>query len=255
MGSVYIPPVRLAVLEADTPVPGAKAKFGSYGGVFKHLFERACASLSPPVPLSSLLELSSHDVVNDLSSYPDPATIDAILITGAKYSAYDNDEWILRLVEYTKKCLDGGRVRVVGICFGHQIVGRALGCHVGQSRNGWELSVTEHKLTDEGKKLFGLEKMAIHQMHRDAVFSYPPGAVPLARTEACPVQAMYIPRKVITVQGHPEFNEEIVREILEMRRYGGILSVDVFEDGMRRVANKHDGVAVARAFLRFLREY
>ncbi|KAL7627320.1 hypothetical protein AAE478_001512 [Parahypoxylon ruwenzoriense] len=254
MGSEYIPPVRLAILEADTPVPGVRAKFGSYGGVFTNLFERTCASLKPPVPLASVLELSSHDIVNDLTSYPDPETIDAILITGSKYSAYDNDEWIIRLVQYTRQCLEGGCVRVIGVCFGHQIVGRAMGVDVGKNIRGWELSVTEHELTNEGKKLFGVEKLAIHQMHRDVVFSYPPGAVPLARTELCPVQAMYIPRRLITVQGHPEFTEDIVREILEMRRYGGILSENIFEDGMRRVANKHDGVAVARAFLRFLRE-
>ncbi|KAI1211114.1 class I glutamine amidotransferase-like protein [Annulohypoxylon truncatum] len=255
MGSEYIPPVRLAILEADTPVPGVKAKYGSYGGVFTHLFERACASLSPPQPLSSLLELSYHDVVNDLNSYPDPKAIDAILISGSKHSAYEDDEWIVRLVEYTRQCLEGGRVRVIGVCFGHQIVGRAMGAEVGKNVLGWELSVTEHELTNEGKKLFGVEKLAIHQMHRDIVFSLPPGAVQLARTDVCPVQAIYIPKRVITVQGHPEFTADMVREILEMRRYGGILSENVFEDGMRRVNNKHDGVAVARAFLRFLREY
>lgn len=91
-------------------------------------------------------------------------------------------------------------------------------------------------------------------MHRDQVFSLPPGAVPLASTDVCAVQAMHIPRRLITVQGHPEFTEDMVKEILEMRRYGGILGPDIFEDGMRRVANKHDGVTVARAFLRFLRE-
>lgn len=159
MGSEYIPPVRLAILEADTPVPGVKAKFGSYGGVFKYLFERACASLNPPQPLSSLLEISSHDVVNDLDSYPDPKTIDAILISGSKHSAYEDDEWIVRLVEYTQQCLESGRVRVIGICFGHQIVGRAMGAEVGKNVLGWELSVTEHELTNEGKKLFGVEKL------------------------------------------------------------------------------------------------
>lgn len=159
MGSEYIPPIRLAILEADTPVPGVKAKFGSYGGVFKHLFERACASLDPPQPLPAQLQLSSHDIVNDLSAYPDPETIDAILITGSKYSAYENDEWIERLVQYTRRCLEGGRVRVVGVCFGHQIVGRAMGAEVGKNIRGWEISVTEHELTDEGKKLFGVEKL------------------------------------------------------------------------------------------------
>ncbi|KAI0841409.1 class I glutamine amidotransferase-like protein [Hypoxylon sp. FL0890] len=254
MGSEYIQPVRLAILEADTPVPGIKAKYGSYGGVFRHLFEQACATLNPPQPLSAQLDISHHDIVNDLDAYPDPETIDAILITGSKYSAYENDEWIIRLTQYTRRCLEGGRVRVVGVCFGHQIVGRAMGADVGKNIRGWELSVTGHELTDEGKKLFGMEKISIHEMHRDVVFSLPPGVTNLASTDVCEVQAMYVPRRLVTVQGHPEFTGDMVREILEMRRYGGIIGQDIFEDGMRRVNNKHDGVAVARAFLRFLRE-
>ncbi|KAK5625386.1 hypothetical protein RRF57_001102 [Xylaria bambusicola] len=247
-------PIRLAILEADTPVPGIKAKYQSYGGVFTYLFKRACASLPHPIPLDSCLTLSAHDIVNDPTAYPDPETIDAILITGAKYNAFDSDEWIARLVQYTKRCLEGGRIRVIGICFGHQIIGRALGAELGRNTRGWEVSVVEHELTEEGKKVFGLEKMAIHQMHRDAVLSFPPGVIQLAHTGVCANQAMYIPGRMISVQGHPEFTEEMVREILEMRKYGGIVTDGTYQDGMNRVANKQDGVEVARAFLRFLHE-
>ncbi|XXG99384.1 hypothetical protein Hte_005721 [Hypoxylon texense] len=248
-------PIRLAILEADTPVPGVQAKYGSYGGVFTHLFERACAALAPaPQPLASVLALSAHDVVRDPSAYPDPEAVDAVLISGSKYSAYENDEWIVRLVQYTRRCLETGRVRVVGVCFGHQIVGRALGAEVARNVRGWEISVTQCELSDEGKKIFGLEKLAIHQMHRDAVFTLPPGAVALARTDVCAIQSMYAPGRFLTVQGHPEFTADMVSEILEMRRYGGILGQDIFEDGMRRVSDKQDGVKVAQAFLRFLRD-
>ncbi|KAI0016876.1 putative class I glutamine amidotransferase [Xylariomycetidae sp. FL0641] len=244
-------PIRLAILEADTPVPGIKDKYGSYGGVFTYLFERALA----PEPISSQLKLSFHDVVNDpTGAYPDPETIDAILITGSKHDSFAHDEWIERLVQFTKRCLEGGRVRVVGVCFGHQIVARAMGAEVGRNTRGWEISVVEHNLTDEGKKVFGMDKLAIHQMHRDAVLSFPPGAVHLAQTDVCQNQAMYIPGRMISVQGHPEFTEDMVREILKLRKYGGILGDDIYEDGMRRVANKQDGVEVAKAFLRFLRD-
>ncbi|KAI1181447.1 putative class I glutamine amidotransferase [Nemania serpens] len=247
-------PIRLAILEADTPIPPIKAKYQSYGGVFTHMFKRACASLSRPVPLESQLTLSSYDIVNDLTAYPDPETIDAILITGAKYNAFDSDEWIERLVQFTKRCLEGGRIRVIGVCFGHQIIGRALGAELGRNTRGWEVSVVEHELTDEGKRVFGLEKMSIHQMHRDAVLSFPPGVHQLARTDVCANQAMYVPGRLISVQGHPEFTEEMVRELLNMRKYGGIIGDDVYQDGMDRVADKQDGVAVAQAFLRFLHE-
>ncbi|KAI0204795.1 putative class I glutamine amidotransferase [Astrocystis sublimbata] len=247
-------PVRLAILEADTPVPGIKAKYQSYGGVFTHMFERACAALPQPASLESQLSLSFHDVVNDPAAYPDPETIDAILITGSKYNAFDNDEWIIRLVQFTKRCLEGGRIRVIGVCYGHQIIGRALGAELGRNTRGWEVSVVEHELTDEGKHFFGTEKLSIHQMHRDAVLNFPPGVVQLARTNVCANQAMYIPGRMISVQGHPEFTEEMVREILDMRKYGGIVGDDIYEDGVGRVANKQDGVAVAQAFLRFLHE-
>jgi GMP synthase-like glutamine amidotransferase len=248
------PPIRLAILEADTPAPGIKEKYGSYGGVFTYLFERACKSLDPPQPLESQLSLSAYNVVDDPTSYPDPETIDAILITGSKFSAFECVEWIERLVQYTKRVLEGGRVRVIGVCFGHQIVGRAMGVEVSRNIRGWEISVVEHRLTDEGKRVFGKETLSIHQMHRDMVRSYPPGVIPLANTPVCNTQAMYLPKRMISVQGHPEFTEEMVREILEMRKYGGILNEDIFTDGMRRVADKQDGVEVAKAFLRFLHE-
>ena len=146
---------------------------------------------------------------------------------------------------------------VVGVCFGHQIVGRALGSPVGRSpAGGWELAVVDMALTDAGRRLFpGLGgSLRIHQMHRDEVHEYPPGAVSLAHTPACATQAMYIPRRMIAVQGHPEFTESMVREILQLRHDGGIIADGVFEDAMSRVADKHDGVAIAQAFLRFLRD-
>jgi GMP synthase-like glutamine amidotransferase len=91
-------------------------------------------------------------------------------------------------------------------------------------------------------------------MHRDAVLSNPANSISLAENGACPVQGFVIPGKVITVQGHPEFTEAIMREILHLRRDAGILTEEQFKSGMDRVADEHDGVDIARAFLRFYRE-
>lgn len=42
------------------------------------------------------------------------------------------------------------------MCYGHQIVGRALGAKVAKSEGGaWEVSVCQVKLTGKGKELFG----------------------------------------------------------------------------------------------------
>jgi GMP synthase-like glutamine amidotransferase len=91
-------------------------------------------------------------------------------------------------------------------------------------------------------------------MHRDVVFEYPDGVEELAYTDKCSVQGMYIPKRLITIQGHPEFNEEIVRELLVFRHQQKIFDDEVFEDAMARVDKCQDGVVVAKAFLKFLLE-
>ena len=48
------------------------------------------------------------------------------------------------------------QARVIGVCYGHQIVGRALGAKVARSEGGaWEVSVCQVNLTEKGKELFG----------------------------------------------------------------------------------------------------
>jgi GMP synthase-like glutamine amidotransferase len=95
---------------------------------------------------------------------------------------------------------------------------------------------------------------ALHQTHQDEVYECPPGAELLAYTDSCPVQAMYIPKTVLTVQGHPEFTEEIMRDLLDAKHAQEIFTKEIFEDTLKRVHKDHDGVVVAQAFLRFLLE-
>lgn len=75
------------------------------------------------------------------------------------YDAFASDPWIVRLVEYTKEALKHNRVRVIGVCFGHQIVGRALDQRVDRGDRGWEVSVLPVGLSDLGKKLFQQETL------------------------------------------------------------------------------------------------
>lgn len=91
-------------------------------------------------------------------------------------------------------------------------------------------------------------------MHRDIVFDCPPNVEQLGSSPRCKVQGMYAKKRLLTVQGHPEFSNEIVAELLEMRHKQGIFNDKVYEDGIARVGKDHDGVAVAMAFLRFLLE-
>lgn len=150
-------PLRIAVLECDTPLQNTNHKYGGYGGVFTSLLQRAASTLTPPLSESDL-QISKYDVVT-AQEYPSLASIDAILISGSRHTSFDSDPWILKLVDFVKSILAQERVRIVGVCFGHQIVGRALGVKVDRSDKGWEVSVTPVELTTKGKEIFGLENL------------------------------------------------------------------------------------------------
>ena len=59
-------------------------------------------------------------------------------------------------MDYTSQLLKNGKVRVIGVCFGHQIICRALGAKVGRNPAGWEAAVNNVELSAKGKEIFQL---------------------------------------------------------------------------------------------------
>ncbi|KAJ5747283.1 uncharacterized protein N7511_008979 [Penicillium nucicola] len=249
------PPLRIAVLECDTPLDPINRQYNGYGGVFRTLLTTSAKALNQPEKLNpeTGLEITAWDIVNG-NKYPDLEDVDAVLLTGSKHNSFEDIPWMNHLVQFTQKVLAQDRVRLLGICFGHQIVGRALGTKVGRSDAGWEIAVCDIDLTAEGRKLFGRDKICIQQMHQDVVFEYPPNVIALGSSPRCAVQGMYAPRRFITVQGHPEFTGDIVTTIVGSRAESGVFKPDQAEDALSRVHHQHDGVDIGAVFLKFLLE-
>lgn len=76
------PPLRIAILECDTPPDDIVARFGKYGKVFTTLLETAADNLDRPGFSKHDLELSAYDVVTE-QKYPELDSIDAVLISGS----------------------------------------------------------------------------------------------------------------------------------------------------------------------------
>ncbi|KAI9721929.1 MAG: hypothetical protein M1812_001885 [Candelaria pacifica] len=248
-------PLRIAILECDTPLDRTRAKYGGYGGLFKVLLHTAADALNQPDVISAKkgMDITVWDAVT-AQAYPDIEHVDAILLTGSRHSSFENDSWIIKLVDFVANVLAQDRVRTIGVCFGHQIVGRAMGAKVGRSDIGWETSVMPVELSAKGKELFKQPELSINQMHRDIVYGFPEGVEELGYSPRCRNQGMYISKRLITVQGHPEFNTEIMTELLVVRHAQGIFDDAVYKESMLRAGNQHDGVSVAQGFLRFLLE-
>lgn len=91
-------------------------------------------------------------------------------------------------------------------------------------------------------------------MHRDIVHDVPEECINLGYSPRCDVQGLYIPKRLFTVQGHPEFNEYIMSRVVEMRHEQKIFDVETFQDGMSRAGKPHDGQIVGAAICKFLLE-
>ncbi|KAF5097778.1 hypothetical protein D0Z00_002297 [Geotrichum galactomycetum] len=250
---------RVAIIEADTPVPAVVAELGTYGTIFTNLL--VAAGLSQETTRYSVHHVVEHpENLPNLEDRTDP--LDAVLISGSKHNSYDDIDWINQLAAFVNAALAKG-VRVVGICFGHQVIARALGAKVGVNPKGWEIAAVPITLTEKGQEVFAeLADMAasangtinIMQMHRDIVFEVPTGTELLAYNEICGVQGFYKPGAILTVQGHPEFTEFIETSLISLRRDLGAFAAELAEDGLKRTHDRNDGPVIAQSIVRFIRD-
>lgn len=78
--------------------------------------------LSPHLPQAEFLRFAPPE-----GEYPDAiSAIDAHVFTGSTAMVTDKDPWIKQLSNYIQS-LDAARAKILGICFGHQIIASALG--------------------------------------------------------------------------------------------------------------------------------
>lgn len=81
------PPLRIAVLECDTPVEKVDQKYKGYRGVFAALLHASAQALGQPDRLdpTSGLVISGWDVVSK-QEYPNLEDVDVLLLTGSSES-------------------------------------------------------------------------------------------------------------------------------------------------------------------------
>jgi GMP synthase (glutamine-hydrolysing) len=148
------------------------------------------------------------------------AGFDAVLVTGSPWSVVDPAPWMDEAAAFL---LEVARARpVLGVCFGHQLLARALGGEVTRNPLGREAGTTAVTLTEAGRRdpLFAgcPERLLVQQTHEDHVAGVPPSATVLAVNDFSPVQAYAVGDSIRCVQFHPEMDAERSRAYGASRR-------------------------------------
>ncbi|MBT4792266.1 MAG: type 1 glutamine amidotransferase [Halobacteriovoraceae bacterium] len=142
---------------------------------------------------------------------------DGWIVTGSPASCYDENKWILQLIEFTQKCHQRKK-KLLGICFGHQLIALALGGEVQNSNKGWGVGIKSFTITKHKSWMSGGKKsMSLLFSHKDQVTKLPPNSTLLAADDFCPYQMYSIEDHIFSLQGHPEFSKEYAKKRYDTR--------------------------------------
>lgn len=231
--------LRICILETDVLRPELVEQYHGYGHMFQSLFARQ--------PIAA--DFTVYNVMH--GEYPaDDEQFDAYLITGSKADSFGTDPWIQTLKTYLLERYQRGD-KLLGICFGHQLLALLLGGKTERASQGWGVGIHEYQLAPTAPWMSPpVDKLTLLISHQDQVTALPEGATVVASSEFCPFAAYQINDQVLCFQGHPEFIHDYSRTLLDIRQ--DALGEQVYSKGIASLEQDHHGTTVAEWMMRFV---
>ena len=190
--------MKIGILQAGHAAPAMVAAVGDYEQMYSDM-------------------LAGHGFtyqtwsVVDMEFPSGPEDAEGWLISGSKHGAYEALDFLAPLEELVRDITASGRP-LVGVCFGHQIIAKALGGTVEKFDGGWAVG---HQTYTIGGETFDL-----NAWHQDQVTKIPEGATRVGSSDFCENAMLYYEGKALTIQPHPEFNSLAIDALLQSRAKG-----------------------------------
>lgn len=233
--------MKLTIIQTGEVPEPLRPRFGPYAAMFERMFAEAGAPIAQDVVK-----------VHDGAPFPDPAALDAILITGSAAGVYDNHLTWLEPLRVFIRAAYAARTPMIGICFGHQIMADALGGDVRKSEKGWGLGRHSYAVTSQPAFLGAPRAgFAIACSHQDQVIVPPAEADVFLASDFTPNAGLvYRNGAAVSLQPHPEFDDDYTLALAELRR--GKAPDAVIDTALTSVATPSDSRDMAEGLAAFL---
>jgi GMP synthase-like glutamine amidotransferase len=232
--------VKIGILETGYPPETLRGEFGSYPQMFTQLLGEAGLGA----------QITSLDVQK--GDFPEtPEAFDAYLITGSSAGVYDPLPWIEPLKDFLRA--SKGRAKLVGVCFGHQIMAETFGGKTIKSPKGWGVGLHSYAIETREPWTDAVASVAIPASHQDQVVELPPGAQVVAASAFTPFAMLaYGDQPAISMQPHPEFDPVYAAALIKRRYDAEIFTERQAEAAIETLGAPNDNRRVGGWIKRFL---
>ena len=192
----------IGILECGSPPIDLIPRFGSYAEMMRRM-------------LGPEREYRTFDVT--AGELPKSETATAVyVITGSAAGVYDDLPWISALIRFLRGTRS--KAKLVGICFGHQIMAEAFGGKAAKSSNGWGVGLQRYHVTAAPARwMDDVAFVDAPASHQDQVVTCPTDARVIATSDFTPFAGLDY-GDAISFQFHPEFAPAYAKALIEARR-------------------------------------
>ena len=229
----------IAIIQCDTVLSELVPEFGNYTDMIKRMFASVAADLEYKV-----FDSQQGEYPDDLDAY------DFYITTGSKAGAYQDLTWIKQLISFVQR-LDKQQKKLIGICFGHQIIAMARQGQVAKSPQGWGVGVVKNRVIAHPEWMKApAEELNIIVSHQDQITRLPDDTQIIASSDFCPCFVVQWGNHFLSIQGHPEWLPAYSRALMNHRRQ--ILGDELVEAGLASLAVAPDNALFTRWILDFV---
>ena len=217
----------IAIIQMGIPIPSVMENYGDFDSMFiKHMQIDGT-------------KCQTFKVYQELK-FPEFKNLAGIIITGSPSMVTEKLKWSEATIDWLKLVFKQN-IPVLGVCYGHQLLAKALGGQVDWNPNGRQIGSINMQLNNDvhndplfSQLIYSDQKtIEFYATHLQSVTRLPKEVTLLGCTSNDKNHCFRYKHNIWGLQFHPEFNSSIIRKYIVAR------SDDIFNEGLNPVSYTH----------------